>query len=370
MTASITADLERYLTSAPPGSYQLYVSVAGEPLVEVAVGADGRGVAATTATLMPWLCATKAATALASLQLVDENAVALDDEVASVLPSAPRDVTLRDLLEHRVHFEPDPPAAALARPTGSNAIEIAARSAVHRSAGYSEWVGFTLLGGVIEALTGMEVGTAIRSRLFLPLGMEDSWLSTSAKEVLAYGDRIPVPGGDDLRSKYLAVGDQPEFAASRSAATGGRGPASDLGRMYEALAQPGYASVPQAALAELSDAWAATRTAVWSDRSIGHWRLPVPRWRAGLLVDPGCFGLNEGRVVGQSGDNGIAFLDMDLGLVLVLLGDHPLSWDVNLALAWHLVERLYTALGHYDRIARADGSKRRGRRSRHGIRTA
>lgn len=364
---SALATFLQSVTEAPKfGSLQLYASVHGQPIANLAVGVDGAGSPIQTSSLMPWRCATKAATASLTMNLVGDDLIRLDQPVSSVLPTTQMaDVTIRDLLQHEVHFAPDPPAGSIARPVGRAAVELAARSVVHNAPGYSEWVGFTLLGGVIEETIGCEVGQAIRDKIFEPLGMWDSWLTMPESRLRDYGDRVPHPGGSDIRARYLASNDLPQHSDRRSAATGGRGPARELGLLYESLVIDSADHRTSALRTELLEYWdhPPARPQQGPNRTVGgHWPLPVPRWRAGLVVEPRCFGLREGRVAGQSGENGLVFAEFDHQVVVVLLGDRLVDWELNLAMSWHLVELLFHHLGLGQMTARRGGRRRWSRR--------
>lgn len=141
----------------------------------------------------------KAVLATGILRLVTENRIALDEPVTRYLPAvrfenpwAPAEpVTVRHLLDHTsglddarlwhmfsAAVEPDAPlSAAFSRSTGS--LRIRVRPGNRMS--YSN-AGYTLLGMVIEAVTGARYESYLDAHLLKPLGMNDSTFRFTTQE--------------------------------------------------------------------------------------------------------------------------------------------------------------------------------------------
>ena len=165
----------------------------------------------------PFLIAslTKSFTALAILQLVEENKVDLDSTVDEYLPwfrtadaHAMKRVTIRHLLSHVSGFTTYSGREVL----GSDDTSFSAIERYLRSLGrlnpnppgeayrYSN-VNYILLGAIIEAASGMAYEERIERRIFEPLDMGKSF--TSREKARAYGMaaehrywfRNPVPAG-------------------------------------------------------------------------------------------------------------------------------------------------------------------------------
>jgi CubicO group peptidase (beta-lactamase class C family) len=141
----------------------------------------------------------KAVLATGILRLVTENRIALDEPVTRYLPMvrfdnpwAPAEpVTVRHLLDHTSGLddarlwqmfsataEPDAPlSAAFSRSTGS--LRIRVRPGDRMS--YSN-TGYTLLGMVIEAVTGSRYESYLDAHLLKPLGMSNSTFRFTMQE--------------------------------------------------------------------------------------------------------------------------------------------------------------------------------------------
>lgn len=149
---------------------------------------------------------TKPITAVATLILVDEGRIALDDPVDRWLPElahprvlsdptapldsatpSPRPIRVIDLLTHRSGIvTPRDPAGPLR--------DALTRADAHNAAGYDRWIGwigelplahvpgstyaygnsFDVLGILVERVSGMKYPDFLRERIFEPLGMNDT----------------------------------------------------------------------------------------------------------------------------------------------------------------------------------------------------
>lgn len=126
---------------------------------------------------------TKSFTAALIVQMAERGEVALDAPAVRYLPELPLDprITLRQLLSHTAGIAendatPQPPFGPGEVPLAQQVARIAARplrSAPGTEQRYSN-SGYMLLGAVIEKVTGQSWDEAMRTRLFVPLGLADT----------------------------------------------------------------------------------------------------------------------------------------------------------------------------------------------------
>ncbi|WP_165372482.1 serine hydrolase domain-containing protein [Nocardioides iriomotensis] len=133
---------------------------------------------------------TKSMTATIVLQLVEEGKLGLDDTVETWLPGvldAGDRITLRDLLGH-VSGLPEADDSRYVRGhrvrhgvTDQEYVRLVAQAPLEAEPGelfvYRN-INFVLLGMVVEAVTGQDIGAVMRERLFEPLGLRDTRLAT------------------------------------------------------------------------------------------------------------------------------------------------------------------------------------------------
>lgn len=134
---------------------------------------------------------TKQFTAVATLMLVDEGKLSLDDEITRFFPDYPthgRRITVEHLLTHTsgIRSYTGMPAyvAGMRRDlTPAQLIEVFRDQPMDFAPG-ERWSynnsGYALLGAIIEQVSGIGYGDFIRTRIFQPLGMRNSWYETAS----------------------------------------------------------------------------------------------------------------------------------------------------------------------------------------------
>jgi D-alanyl-D-alanine carboxypeptidase len=133
---------------------------------------------------------TKQFTAVAVLMLVDEGKVSLDDEITRFFPDYPtqgRRITVEHLLTHTSGIQsytgmPTFMAGARRDLTPAELIAVFRDQPMEFAPGEG-WnynnSGYALLGGIIEKVSGMSYADFIRTRIFEPLGMRNSYYETA-----------------------------------------------------------------------------------------------------------------------------------------------------------------------------------------------
>ncbi|MBV9412556.1 MAG: beta-lactamase family protein [Acidimicrobiia bacterium] len=230
-----------------PGA-QVYVSVAGETLVDVALGEARLGQPMTTSTIVPWMCATKPVTAAAICLLAERNRLRLDDSVVRYVPqfgeNGKAEVTIRHLLTHTVGFVKDPPWRSYGGPSAVDVEKLVCASERHGESPpgaafrYSDWYGYSALGTVAERVDGRPFSRFVREELFEPLGLVDSWLGVDSAALPAVTARLAhVYDTGGPRPEVLPFGGifQGRNLHACSPASGGIGPMRELARLYESF---------------------------------------------------------------------------------------------------------------------------------------
>lgn len=225
---------------------QLYVSLAGEPVADLAFGEAQPAVPMTPDTLTLWFSAGKPLTAIAVAQLVERGELAWDTAVAARIPEfavhGKEQITVRHLLTHTAGLHaaddlPDMPwNEKIARicdtplPSGWLPGERGA---------YSSQASWFILGEIVARASGLSIADYIRHHIAAAAKLDDTRLSFSE-------DEIP-----DLRARigfmYDAAGPAKSLqhwnsdSALQNCIPGGsaRGPVRELGKLYEVLLSGG-----------------------------------------------------------------------------------------------------------------------------------
>lgn len=168
------------------------VAVDGRPVLRQASGLANRawGIANTPDSRFRIGSMTKPFTAIAVLQLLDQNKLSIDDPISRHYPAAPRswaDVTIRQLLTHTsgipdyIHV-PSFQQGGLGRPnTPQELVGYVSDLPLDFPAG-SGWrysnTGFVLLGLVVEQASGQSYADYVQDHIFTPVGMTNSGYET------------------------------------------------------------------------------------------------------------------------------------------------------------------------------------------------
>lgn len=167
--------------------------------------ADSSGRVVTPETPFYIASLSKSITALALMQLVDQDLVELDRKVSAYLPDfmlkdpgLAHSITIRQLLNHTSTLVEDAEfAVATLRGDDTSILELVERLSSSRTSGtlgktfqYNN-ANYIVLGAVIEAVTGLSYQEYITKNVFGPLGMHHSHLSldSALKDGLAAGYR-------------------------------------------------------------------------------------------------------------------------------------------------------------------------------------
>ena len=240
---------------------QLYVSLKGECVADLALGASRAGIAMRSDTLSLWLSAGKPVTAVAIAQQLERGNLAVDDLVAKHIPEFAQHgkdrIAIRHLLTHTAGFRggdlipEDLPWAEMIERICATPLE--PDWAIGEKAGYHLGSSWFLLGEIVQRLSGKPYAQYVREEIFEPLGMTDSWLGMSPTRYREYAERIGfiylLRGG-----KLLPHSDWNGEADCTRCRPGGnaRGPVRELGRFYESVLGFGLEVLKKQTVAEFT----------------------------------------------------------------------------------------------------------------------
>jgi CubicO group peptidase (beta-lactamase class C family) len=221
---------------------QVYASVRGRVLIELAIGEARPGVPMTNSTIVEWASATKPVTCVAAGLLWQRGLLELDDPVCRHIPefsAAGKDtVTIRHLLTHTAGLTSTIVGVA---PPDAMVRDICAAPLADgwipgTRCGYNS-IAMWIVAELVSRISGRPFEQFVRSEVFGPAGMDDCWIG------------MPPDTYRDLRERVAII---PGFAPSGTEAWvtwarptgGGHGPISQLGRFYEALLARRILSAP------------------------------------------------------------------------------------------------------------------------------
>jgi CubicO group peptidase (beta-lactamase class C family) len=330
------------------------------PGLAAAVVADGRVEAAgasgvadvhtatrvTFDTAFLWFSMTKIATATATMRLVERGLLALDDDVAQLVPGVlpatdGPPVLVRHLLQHSSGV-PNPPPIRWVRPAAAPAPDADAflrarfarvrklRFAPGTRAAYTN-LGYLLLGAVVETVAARPFTDVLRTDVLEPLGMHaTAFVLPSQPRSTATGHQRLVRGATPLLELALPRGIVGERAGRwvtvrpflvNGAAYGGLvGPVTDAARLVAMHARGGELDgvrlLTQATVREMQ---AIAVEGKPFDHGLGWFRRPTDR------ASPHAFVEHYG---GGGGYHNLLRLYPDIGVGVVVMGNST-TYDVD-----------------------------------------
>jgi CubicO group peptidase (beta-lactamase class C family) len=273
----------------------------GETAVDIAFGEAAPGTPCRPDSLLQWLCCTKIVTAVAVLQQVERGGLGLHTPVHEVLPEfavhGKQDVEVFHLLTHTAGFDGDPALGAVGGTWDDMVAAVCAAppkpgAVAGETVDYTDLSAFLILGELVARCAGVPFDAYVRTDIFGPLGLEDSWVGMPEDVFTAYGDRIVLPcallGGQLVAAEPLRTADV--YSAS-APGVGAVGPLREMGQLMAELSSLRTRRVPRSGHeAVLRPDTVATMVQVHRSNLYCERYAADPAWGLGLAVDHRLFG--------------------------------------------------------------------------------
>jgi len=329
--------------------WQLSVWHAGAPLVDAAGGVAEPGQPMTTSHRLPWLSMTKPVTATAVARAWEAGALELDDPVALHIPEfavgGKERITLRHLLTHTAGIR------GADRFRGPWDTMVASVLAVRpepgwvpgQRAGYHSSGSFAVLGELVRRWTGVPFADHVQSEIFEPLSMGHCSLSLRTDDVAAGAELAPLFDTSSGAPRRRVDLDTPEARSWCLPGSSGRGPMSELVRLYAMFLQRGALDGVRILSSQTVDALSARQRAGMLDRTFGI----VCDWGLGVFVDSGSLGrYSSPRAFGHGGaQSSVSFADPEHGLAVALALNGMPGFQAHYRLLERTCSAIYVDLG-------------------------
>ncbi len=303
---------------------QVYVSHAGDVVADGAMGEVRPGVPLTCDSILIWMSATKPVTAIAVAQQWELGKIDLDRPVAEVIPAFAQGgkerVTPRHLLTHTGGFRatrfrfPDDDWDTIIRIICETPIEPG--WVPGERAGYHLHSSWFILGELVRLASGQGYRDYVREHIFLPLGMNDSWIGMPPEFYRANKERIGAMPNTAANPPTPSGFDTERWCVDCRPGGSGYGPIRELGRFYEMLLNGGELNGTRIVEPETIELFTARHRVGQHDRSFNHvidWGLGfIPNSaRHGVETVPYGYGPHASdRAYGHSGyQSSVAFAD-------------------------------------------------------------
>ena len=157
---------------------------------------------------------TKTFTALAIMQLVEQDLISLEDKLLSIVPELPdafQDITVAHLLAHRAglldYIDDNTDLSSLDGLTTAQILDLIPISGLENlifspgtSAEYSN-TGYVFLALIIEKVSGMDYPTYMKTNLFDPIGMNNTFVLNENQHFGDLNDNYALNFGTEIKVK-------------------------------------------------------------------------------------------------------------------------------------------------------------------------
>jgi CubicO group peptidase (beta-lactamase class C family) len=259
-TADLLFSIESGIARGWHTGAQVCVIRQGQVETNAALGQSSPGTPLTPDSILLWLSAGKPLLAAGLALLWQDHLLSWDDPVVRYLPEfgthGKDALTLRHLLDHTGGFRAADPIRERSWPA-----QIAAVCATRREPnwkpgakqGYHLGGSWTILGAVLERITGERLGPWLRQHLFLPLGMTSTWTGMPPEpEAVATAGLALMHESKDGRCTPHPFWSDPANLQACWPGSNTFSTARDLARFYQALLDGGHGVLEPATVRELT----------------------------------------------------------------------------------------------------------------------
>lgn len=317
---------------------QVYVSIGGRTVADIALGESRPGTPMAPDTLMIWFSSTKPVVAVALGQLWDRGRIDWDRPVVHYIPEfgceGKEVITLRHILTHTASFRSGAGFDWPHAPWDTIISQICSRQmepgwVPGERAGYCPMSCWFILAEVVNRVDGRFYSQYVREEIFEPLGMDDSWIGMPRERYRAYGDRIGEMQSTEKGALHPDGWTTETHYAACNPGGNGVGPIRELGRFYEMLLGGGAGKGTRILAPETVKLLTTRQRVGMFDETFKH-RMD---WGLGFIIDsnrygpqtvPYGYGLHcSPHTFGHSGwqsSTGFADPQHDLAVAIVLNG--------------------------------------------------
>jgi CubicO group peptidase (beta-lactamase class C family) len=313
---------------------QIYVAKNGQPIADFAIGESRPGVAMTPDTLTLWLSACKPIAAIAIAQLVERKSVGVNDPVTDYIPefaaNGKETVTLSHILTHTVGLRyvdtgwPQTPWPEIIERLCQTRLE--PNWPPGERARYDSTNNWFLLGEIVRRVDGRPFENYVRDEIFLPLGMNDSWIGMPPDRYRAYGDRLGILYKTDKQPiQPLPPYDTEQAITHCRPAANGQGPMRELAQFYQMLLNGGELNGVRLLTPKTVNLFTTPRRIGMYDETFRHkidwgYGFLICSKKYGYKALPYSFGPHASdRAFGHNGfQSSMAFADREYGLVVCI----------------------------------------------------
>ncbi|MHA2269312.1 MAG: serine hydrolase domain-containing protein [Promethearchaeota archaeon] len=218
---------------------QLHVSRKGKTVLDVAVGEAKPGIQMHNDSILALWSSGKPWTSVAIAQLWESGKLGINQTVQSIIPefkNGKETCTIKHLLIHAGGFPMLLYPKWLTASWDEIIIDICNEAAEYKpgtQCGYHPRASWIILGEIIRRIDGRRIDDYLRDKIFVPLGMDSSYLGMTKERARKLGPLLAYKDSpDETEQIHLWIND---FEGRIYPGTNGYSTANDMGKFYRAL---------------------------------------------------------------------------------------------------------------------------------------
>ena len=231
--------LENQVSEGLHTGAQLHVSRKGQIVLDVAVGEARPGIQMRNDSILALWSSGKPWTTVAIAQLWESGKLSINQTVQSIIPefkNGKESCTIKHILIHAGGFPMLLYPKWLTASCDEMILDICNETAGYKpgtQCGYHPRASWIILGEIVRRIDGRRIDDYLRKEIFVPLGMDSSYLGMTKERVNKLGDRLAFKDTPDEAEKiHLWINN---FEGRIYPGTNGYSTANDMGKFYRAL---------------------------------------------------------------------------------------------------------------------------------------
>jgi CubicO group peptidase (beta-lactamase class C family) len=218
---------------------QLHISRKGQTVLDVAVGEAKSGIPMRPDSILALWSSGKPWTSVAIAQLWESGKLSINQTVHSIIPefkNGKETCTIKHILIHAGGFPMLLYPKWLTASWEEIIMDACNEIAIYKpgtQCGYHPRISWVILGEIVRRIDGRRIDDYLTEEIFVPLGMNSSYLGMTKEKAKKLGDRLALKDTPDETEKiHLWINN---FEGRIYPGTNGYSTANDMGKFYRAL---------------------------------------------------------------------------------------------------------------------------------------
>ena len=328
---------------------QLHISRKGQTVLDVAVGEAKPGIQMRDDSILALWSSGKPWTSVAIAQLWESGKLSINQTIQSIIPefkNGKENCTIKHILIYAGGFPMLLYPKWLTASWEEIIIDACNEIAMYKpgtKCGYHPRISWIILGEIIRRIDGRRIDDYLKEEIFLPLGMNSSYLGMTKERAKKLGDRLALKDTpDEFEKMHLWINN---FEGRIYPGTNGYSTANDMGKFYRALWNGGEWDGKRVLKEDTVKYFTATHRMGIADLTFSTPSFQIaPDWGLGFAKGKSSSIISSRDAFGHGGRSScINFCDPQVDLVVNFNSNTMLPQEQNLMRRNAIISKIYDA---------------------------